>query len=92
MRNMKKRFIIRLAAAFVAVFLAFVISTTFQGERVRVEVCMAFRGHSDCRTASARNREQAVRTAVTNACAQLASGVTDSMQCENTPPESINLR
>jgi hypothetical protein len=90
MKNRKKTILI--AVAFVAIFLAFVVSTTFQGERVRVEVCMAFRGHNDCRTASARNRQEAIRTAVTNACAQLASGVTDSMQCENTPPESINLR
>ncbi len=89
--NKKKRTIL-LAVAFVAIFLAFVISTTFQGDRVRVEVCMAFRGQSDCRTASARNRQEALRTAVTNACAQLASGVTDSMQCENTPPQSINWR
>jgi hypothetical protein len=27
-----------------------------------------------------------------NACAQLASGVTDSGQCENTPPESVTWR
>jgi hypothetical protein len=90
MKNKKKTILI--AVAFVAIFLAFVVFTTFHGDRVRVEVCMAFRGHSDCRTASAPNRQEAVRTAVTNACAQLASGVTDSMQCENTPPESINLR
>ena len=90
MKNKKKT--ILLAVAFVAIFLAFVVSTTFQGERVRVEVCMAFRGQRDCRTASAKNRQEAIRTAVTNACAQLASGVTDSMQCENTPPLSVEPR
>ena len=89
---MKKKNIIWIAVAFVAVFLLFVVSTTFQGDRVRVEVCMAFRGQRDCRTASAKNHQEAVRTAVTNACAQLASGVTDSMQCENTPPESVTSR
>jgi len=81
-----------IAIAFVVLVVGLVISTTFQGERVRVEVCMAFAGHRDCRTASARNRQEALRTAVTNACAQLASGVTDSIQCENTPPESVTLR
>jgi hypothetical protein len=88
----KKKKTVWIAIAFVAIFLAFVVSTTFRGERVRVEVCMAFRGQRDCRTASAGNREEALRTAVTNACAQLASGVTDSMQCENTTPESVNWR
>jgi hypothetical protein len=81
-----------IAIAFVVLVVALVVSTTFQGERVRVEVCMAFNGHRDCRNAQARNRQEALRTAVTNACAQLASGVTESGQCENTPPESITWR
>ena len=80
------------AIAFVVLVVGLVISTTFQGERVRVEVCMAFAGRRDCRTASAKTRQDALRTAVTNACAQLAGGVTDSMQCENTPPESVTWR
>jgi hypothetical protein len=81
-----------IAIAFVVVFLVFLVTTTFQGDRVGVEVCMVFRGQRDCRKAQAKNREEAQRTAVTNACAQLASGVTDSMQCENTPPESVTWR
>lgn len=66
-----------------------VVLTTFQGKRVRVEVCMEFRGARDCRSAQAANREEALRTAVTNACAQLAGGVIDSSQCERTPPASV---
>jgi hypothetical protein len=81
-----------IAIAFVVLVVALVVSTTFRGERVRVEVCMAFNGRRDCRAAQAANRQEALRTAVTNACAQLASGVTESGQCENTPPESVNWR
>ena len=81
-----------IAIAFVVAVVGLVISTTFQGERVRVEVCMVFKGNRDCRSAQAANRQEALRTAVTNACAQLSGGVTESMQCENTPPESINWR
>ncbi len=81
-----------IAIAFVVVFLLFVVSTTFQGDRVGVEVCMVFRGQRDCRKAQAKDLQQAVRTAVTNACAQLASGITDLGQCENTPPESVTQR
>jgi len=81
-----------IAVAFVAVFLFALVYSTFQGERIGVEVCMVFRGNRDCRKASAKTREDALRTAITNACAQLASGVTDSGQCENTPPESVKWR
>ncbi len=51
---------------------------------------MSFKGNRDCRTASAATRQEALRTAVTNACAQLSGGVIESNQCENTPPESID--
>jgi len=78
-----------LAIAFVIVVIGFVVMTTFQGERVRCNVCIVFNGRRDCRTASAANRQEAQRTAITNACAQLASGVIESGQCENTPPESV---
>ena len=81
-----------IAIAFIVIFLGFVVSTTFQGDRVSVEVCMVFRGQRDCRKAQAKTRQEAVRTAITNACAQLAGGVTDTGQCENTPPESIAMR
>jgi hypothetical protein len=81
-----------IAIVLAVVFLAFVVTTTFQGQRVGVEVCMAFRGQRDCRKAQAKTREEALRTAITNACAQLAGGVTDTGQCENTPPESVTWR
>jgi len=51
---------------------------------------MSFDGQRDCRTASATTRPEALRTAVSNACAQLASGVTATTQCENTKPESVD--
>lgn len=84
---MKKTVLI--AILFVVGFLVMVVLTTFRGERVRVEVCMEFRGARDCRTAQAKTREDALRTAVTNACAQLAGGVIDTSQCERTPPASV---
>lgn len=59
------------------------------GRRHRVEVCMEFRGQTVCRTASGPTRAEAVRTATDNACGLLASGMTDTIQCGNTPPKSV---
>ncbi len=78
-----------LAVVFVAVVVGFVVFSTFGQRRVTCQVCMSFNGGRDCRTASANTQEQALRAAITNACAQLAGGVVQSSQCENTPPESI---
>ena len=79
-----------LAVGFVALVLGVIVYSTFHQERIRCRVCMSFSGRSDCRTASAATREEALRTAVSNACAQLSSGVTETTQCENTKPESVD--
>jgi hypothetical protein len=78
-----------IAILFVAAFIGMVLFTTFGGSRVRVEVCMEFNGRRDCRTAQAATREEALRTGITNACAQLASGVIETSQCESTRPASV---
>jgi hypothetical protein len=74
---------------FAIAFAAIMYTSTRNLSRHRVEVCMEFNGQSVCRTASAATREQAQRTATDNACAQLASGMTQSMQCTNTPPAKV---
>jgi hypothetical protein len=70
---------------FVAIVIAAVIMTTMStsASRYRVEVCVEFQGRTACRTAGAATEQAALRTAQENACAQIASGVTDSMQCGN---------
>jgi hypothetical protein len=58
----------------------------------RVEVCMAFHGQQSCRTASGKDREQAARTAIQNACGEIASGVTDSLACERSEPVKVTYK
>jgi hypothetical protein len=79
-----------LAIAFGLVVVGFIVFSTFNQERVRCQVCVSFRGQKDCRTASATNRQEAMRTAISNACAQLSSGVTETTQCEATKPDSVD--
>ncbi len=74
---------------FVAIVVGFVIYSTMNTGRIRCEVCITFQGRQACRTVSAPSRELALRTATENACAQIASGVTDSNQCNNTQPDSV---
>ena len=78
-----------LAIAFGVLVVGAIVYSTFSQDRVRCQVCVSFKGQRDCRIASATNREGAVRAAVTNACAQLASGVTETTQCESTQPDSV---
>ncbi len=74
-----------LAAAFV-LFMLFVIYRSFHVAGYRCEVCIAYGSRSACRTVDGPTEHEARASAVNNTCAQLASGVTDSMACERTQP------
>ncbi len=77
----------------VLVFVAFVVYVIYSStglDKVSCEVCIDYRGASNCASASGTSEEEARRTATTVACASLSSGVTDSMNCDRTPPRSVS--
>jgi len=78
-----------IVVAFAIAFLAIMYVSTRNLSSHRVEVCIEYQGRQACRTASASTREQAQRTATDNACALIASGMTDSIACTNTPPTKV---
>lgn len=71
------------------VVVGFLIYSSLHIAKYRVEVCVAYHGANQCRTASADTQDHALRSAQSNACALLASGVTETMQCERETPASV---
>jgi len=65
---------------------AIVVYTSLDVGAVRCEVCIAFAGNDVCRSVDGASEAEARQGAVTNACALLTSGVTNTMACERTPP------
>ena len=78
-----------IGVVFVVAALAFIVYSSMNVARYRVEVCMSYQGRTSCRTASADSQDHAMRSAVNNACALIASGVTDTMSCERGAPTSV---
>jgi hypothetical protein len=78
-----------IGVVFVVAAVAFIIYSSMSGAQYRVEVCMTYQGRNSCRTASADTQEHALRSATSNACALIASGVTDTMACERAEPVSV---
>ena len=75
---------------FVAVMLVMIVYMTFSlGRRVRGEICMEFNGRTACKTVSGDTREHVLQTGMSNACADIASGVTDTVNCEHAVPKSV---
>jgi len=72
-----------------AAFVAFMIYSVLAEGRVQCEVCVEFRGQRECGSSAAADRDRAIGEAKSNACALLTSGVTNGIQCNATPPASI---
>jgi len=68
---------------------AVVVYSSFQIGAVRCEVCIRFHGREDCRAVDGDGVTEARMAAITNVCAGLASGVTDRVACEATPPARV---
>jgi len=87
-KQARSRRIVLVATILGALIVAFVVYSSTKLSLVSCEVCITYKGRTECRTASGTERKQAVRTATDNACASLSSGMADGIQCSNTPPKS----
>lgn len=76
-------------ALVLSALVAIVILSSLAIGSVRCTVCMSFRGRQACRTVDGTEESETRSAAITNACALLASGVTDTVACQNTPPDSV---
>ena len=69
-------------------FVVALVVTTAHQVRVTCEVCIAYRGRQKCEKVIAVDRAEALMQAISSVCAQLSGGVTDGIQCNQTPPLS----
>jgi hypothetical protein len=81
-----------LGILFVVIVLGVIIYSSMNLARQRVEVCVQFNGQTACRTAAGSTKDFALRSATSNACSQIASGVTDSMACERSEPVKVTWK
>ncbi len=88
---MKSRFTIGITAALIviAILVALVYMSMNQRQH-EVKVCITFHARQNCRTAAGASREEALTAATRVACATISSGVTDSIACNRTEPDSVS--
>ena len=77
------------AIVFIALVVGVLVYSTIGLNQFTCEVCMEFKGRTNCATASGTTEEEAVRTATDTACATISRGMTESIQCSRTPPVSV---
>ncbi len=78
--------------AALVVIVALVVVSSLRTGGVRCEACVEFGGRSACREVDAEAEAEARSGAVTNACALVASGVTDTIACQRTGVRRLECR
>ena len=74
---------------FLVLFIGLVVYLSTRVAHHECRVCVTFNGRTLCRTAASGTEKAAIESAVTSACSGLASGMTESIKCENTRPDSV---
>jgi hypothetical protein len=79
-----------IAILFSLLVLGVLIYSTLGLQQYSCEVCITYQGQTNCSTAAGTSQEEATRTATDVACAPISNGMTESIQCSNTPPNSVS--
>jgi hypothetical protein len=61
-------------------------------DQVRCDVCVEYKGQTQCRSAEGIDAETASRSARDNACAFLISSKTDAFLCGQGTPKSVSCQ
>lgn len=75
----------------VAVIIGIMVYSMMNLSSNRVEVCVTFKGVVSCKIARGATQEDAIRTATSNACGEIAGGVTDTMACLRAEPSKLTV-
>lgn len=59
---------------------------------IRCEVCVDFKGRQACRAVDGDEEQETHMAAITNACALVASGVTDTVACQHAAPSKSECK
>jgi hypothetical protein len=78
--------------AAVVLVMGLVVYGSMARVRYECEVCVEFNGVTRCTRGAGATEEEARRGAQTAACGVLASGMDESIRCDNTRPRSVQCR
>ena len=78
------------------VFLAFVASVSIDllwtGNKYQCEVCIKYKDLIVCQKVKGMAKEDTIMTGMSTACAKVANGMTESLECQNQPLEKMECK
>ncbi|PIQ96208.1 MAG: hypothetical protein COV67_10850 [Nitrospinae bacterium CG11_big_fil_rev_8_21_14_0_20_56_8] len=67
--------------------LSFALITT--GSNYECEVCMQYNDREECQKVEGVDQDETVMVGKSTACGGLANGMTQTIECQNTPPVKV---
>ena len=77
---------------FLVLFIGVVVYLSMTIADHECHICLTYHGRTECRTAASGTEKTALQSATTSACGTLAGGMSETIECENTPPDSVTCR
>ncbi len=77
---------------FVVLMFGLILFQTMGLRQYECEVCMEFEGQRKCLTVRGESEQQAIQTAVDNACSYITNGRAEGFRCSATPPASVQCK
>ena len=77
-----------LTIAVILMFVAFLAYSTLSAQKITCNVCVEFKGRTNCAPASGKDELEATRSAQTTACGPVAAGMNETIACGNQQPLS----
>ena len=77
-------------------FLAFIAYASFTliwtGSTYQCDICIKYKGKEVCQTVKGMEKQDTVMTGISTACGGAAMGMTESIECQNTPPTKMECK
>jgi hypothetical protein len=81
-----------IGSVFGIVMIGAIVYLSMELNQYTCEVCVTFKGRTQCRTASGADKQTAMRTAQDNACAFLVASKTDGFLCGQVEPTQVQCQ
>lgn len=88
-RRRRGRTVTVLVIAGIVLILGYLIWGTTSLVQAECTLCVEYQGQRQCRTGSGTNADEARRAAQRAACAVMATGMNESIACQNVRPSDV---
>lgn len=72
-----------------ALLIGYVIYGSMARVEVTCELCVELNGRTECRRGAGADRSEAIQAAQISACGTLASGMDETIRCQNLQPKTL---